>query len=107
MALVTCSECKSEISDRAAACPKCGAPNDGGVPLSVQAAPQKKAFKWWLWGPIALVVLFLAYGASIPKHEGEARAARRACEQMAGANPSLQYQCDKNYADAMARGAQR
>ena len=26
MALITCPECSSEISDRAASCPKCGAP---------------------------------------------------------------------------------
>lgn len=26
MALITCTECKTEISDKAASCPKCGAP---------------------------------------------------------------------------------
>lgn len=26
MALINCSECKKEVSDRAAACPNCGAP---------------------------------------------------------------------------------
>lgn len=37
MALVSCSECGREISDRAAACPGCGAP----VGASTPAAPQQ------------------------------------------------------------------
>ena len=40
MALIVCPECGKEFSDRAAACPHCGCPNDsqaeGGVDLAEQ-----------------------------------------------------------------------
>lgn len=86
MALTTCGECKREISTTAKACPHCGAK----VPH----------FKWWLWVPIALVVAFLAFGASIPEHEAKARQLRRTCEQMGGSR----YDCDGMYDRAMEEG---
>lgn len=49
MALTACKECKSEISTKAKACPKCGAP----VPRT----------KWWLWAPLGFVVFVYLYGA--------------------------------------------
>ena len=49
MALITCKECKTEISDTAKACPKCGAK----VPRT----------KWWLWIPLSLVAAFFLFGA--------------------------------------------
>lgn len=39
MALTTCGECKAEISDKAAACPKCGAPQRGA--LTIQATAKR------------------------------------------------------------------
>lgn len=36
MALITCPECQAQISDKAAACPRCGAPRD---PVPQPAAP--------------------------------------------------------------------
>ncbi len=49
MALVSCKECGTEVSTKAAACPKCGA--------------KVKRTKWWLWIPISLVVLIFVWGA--------------------------------------------
>lgn len=49
MALIRCRECNSEISTEASACPKCGAK----VPRT----------KWWLWGPLALVLILFIFGA--------------------------------------------
>jgi hypothetical protein len=49
MAMTTCTECKTEISTKAKACPKCGAK----VPHT----------KWWLWIPVGLVAMFLVIGA--------------------------------------------
>lgn len=48
MALITCSECRQQISNTARACPQCGAK----VPHT----------KWWLWIPIGLVAAFLGFG---------------------------------------------
>lgn len=106
MPLVLCKDCRGEMSDKAAVCPKCGAPNDGGVPipLSYYSQKEKKPVKWWLWIPLGLVAAFLAFGFSIPKYEGTALAERRACEKMAGGAYHLLRQCDQNYSEAMARG---
>lgn len=44
MALIQCSECGNQVSDRAEACPKCGNPIAKTIvaPLPIPAAPQKK-----------------------------------------------------------------
>lgn len=47
MALVTCKECKNEISDSAAVCPQCGA-----------KPQQKTSIVTWIVGAILLVVVF-------------------------------------------------
>jgi len=39
MALVSCKECASEVSDKAASCPKCGAPIAGAQGAEPTAAP--------------------------------------------------------------------
>lgn len=93
MALVKCKECGAEISDKAAACPQCGA--------------KFKRFKWWLWGPLAIFLAFLAFGASIPQYKADAMAARKVCETafMSGGVASLS-ECDRQYDRALARGQQ-
>ena len=48
MAMIACSECGTEISDKAKACPKCGA----RVPHT----------KWWLWVPLGLIVFVFVIG---------------------------------------------
>jgi TM2 domain-containing membrane protein YozV len=48
MALISCDECGKQISDRAAACPNCGAPIAGNLPRTsvtplVVAAPKSRS----------------------------------------------------------------
>ena len=59
MALTNCPECKTEISDKAATCPKCGHPMQV-IPAS---APQKEKPKWGLLKGFLMVlgVLFLGF----------------------------------------------
>ncbi|WP_219209193.1 zinc-ribbon domain-containing protein [Variovorax boronicumulans] len=91
MALIACTECRAEISDKAAACPSCGA--------------KIKRFKWWLWLPLAAVLAFFALGASVPQYESDARAARNICEQSfaRGAVSSLS-ECNRLYDDMIVKG---
>ena len=63
MALIKCSECRAEISDKAAACPKCG--NPIGL-TATRAEPtyvpppteEKKSGGWFKWVLIVPAVLF-------------------------------------------------
>lgn len=48
MALVKCGECGSKISDKATACPKCGAP---------PSVAKQKSRSYGLWGVLVLLVL--------------------------------------------------
>ena len=41
MALVKCSECGAKVSDKAAACPQCGAPVDPASMQQINAAVKK------------------------------------------------------------------
>lgn len=50
MALVACNECAHQVSTEAKTCPKCGAK----VPHT----------KWWLWGPLAFIVVIFIWGAA-------------------------------------------
>lgn len=43
MALIKCSECGNEVSDRAAACPRCGAPTEPAGVVPTPAAPSSVA----------------------------------------------------------------
>lgn len=51
MAMTQCGECRNEMSDRAKACPRCGAPSSASA----------KATKWWLWIPLGAVALFVLW----------------------------------------------
>lgn len=62
MALIKCSECGNEISDKAAACPKCGAPAPGApakapAPAPAPAAPVKKPPTQYGCGSLILLLL--------------------------------------------------
>lgn len=40
MPLITCPDCKNEISDSAPVCPKCGRPKDEEKPVTVETSPE-------------------------------------------------------------------
>lgn len=54
MALITCGECRKEISSSAAACPGCGAPAQAPAPLRVQVVPRKSHPVLKVFGVIVL-----------------------------------------------------
>lgn len=62
MALVTCTECGNAVSDKAAACPKCGAP----VSSAAKYVPEPSH---WLRNTVIVVVvlgaLFIGWGAML------------------------------------------
>lgn len=91
MAMTDCRECGKDISTTAKSCPQCGAK----VPR----------FKWWLWVPIGLVVVFFGYAFSIPEYKAQASRLREVCEQMIGGRGmARQYECDRIYTEAIERG---
>jgi len=55
MALVKCSECGKEVSDKAVACPFCGNPV-GGTPVTIELTSKK----WKKWVIVAFVLWFIA-----------------------------------------------
>ena len=86
MALVACKDCGTQVSTSAKACPKCGSK----VPK----------FKWWLWIPLALLILFFAfpYLAYSPS-ERAAISARADCERVFPMERGRK--CDQVYNDAL------
>lgn len=81
MALITCSDCGSQVSDRAAACPKCGGPI-GSNAQPAAAHPEKVssgAGKIFLVIAVAVLAIFFAFGFAISSSpEGEQRSKDRA-----------------------------
>lgn len=96
MALIACKECGHQVSTDAEHCPQCGA----------RLKPKSQAWKWALGVPAGLVALFLMWGASIPAYEGEARRARKLCEQAAALTGGSMHACDAAYVEALRRGKQ-
>lgn len=99
MALVTCSECKSEISDTATSCPKCG-----------YTAP-KPGWPWgWIIGaPVglfALVMIVGTVGANKAGYQDQINAdARRECSKalMSSLGTSTSGYQDKQAYEAVVR----
>lgn len=77
MALVVCTECGNAVSDRAAACPKCGAP----VSAQAKYVPEKSH---WLRNSVIVVAvlfgLFMIWGAILA---GSPEGKQRGIERMA------------------------
>jgi hypothetical protein len=76
MALTACAECSEQISDQAAACPKCGAPTAAGK----KRGPAAKVLLWLgllLVGGFALIMII---GSMLP--ETERSRARMACDNI-------------------------
>lgn len=73
MALIPCSECGTEISTEAKACPKCGA----SVPKS------RSWIKWVIGVPVVLFVLAGIFGESNDDRQARWTAARSECSDKA------------------------
>ena len=74
MALIACPDCGSQVSDLAAACPKCGRPRTAGTstlppPGSSQPAPVSEKGKYLGCGALLLIALALIVSVSIPNRE--------------------------------------
>jgi hypothetical protein len=93
MSLHPCAECGQEISNKASACPKCGA--------------KVAKTKWWIWIPLGLFLAFILFGMSIPKYKSEARQLRNACEELVKAGIGSLRECDQIYSEAIAKGASK
>lgn len=92
MALIACSECKREVSDKAAACPHCGAPTGGTQPSlgsyyndvmdSAPPVPVKRSsglWKWLLGLPVGVLVVLFVIGSCVGNTpEGRERSNKRA-----------------------------
>ena len=91
MAMTACSECGNEISTTAKACPKCGA-----------IVPRPKIWPWLIGVPVALFIVLLIYGSTIPEYESKARRVREVCEKIAA--PHQRYICDQQYDEAIRKG---
>lgn len=89
MALTICSECQGSVSDRAAACPHCGAPISSETsepPIKVPAEnetvqqPKKKGgiWKWVLGVPLGAFLLLMLIGSCAGNSpEGKEKSASR------------------------------
>lgn len=106
--LIKCGECGTEISDKAAACPQCGAPLgvQKPVPVSIVQPPKERnnALLWLLSVPLGLGPAFVIYGFSIPEYEKQANQVRKVCEQMVVDRQTDQYVCDSTFAKMMGKG---
>lgn len=62
MALVSCSECAAQISDRAAKCPRCGCPVTAppAEDVAVEAETRHRSSRKWVAGGVVLAVLIVA-----------------------------------------------
>lgn len=71
MAIVFCQECRKEISDKAQACPHCGAPlalaAEKPIPVVVVTEGKKGGRVWmWILGvPAALFIVVMVIGATV------------------------------------------
>lgn len=85
MALIECSDCSKSISDKAAACPHCGRPNERRATVAKPAPPTAQASAsptqeelvsagirarrpfWGPWWALALCVVWVVAGSQIFK----------------------------------------
>ncbi len=85
MALIACSECNKEISDKAFSCPHCGAPRRSGGQMqsggaAAPPAPKKRSiWKWIIGVPVAGFLALFVYGAYVTSTpDGRERSNERA-----------------------------
>lgn len=60
MALIQCSECQHQVSDKASVCPKCGAPI-GASTLSVSSPTSKRKTSPFAWATLLITVVSIAW----------------------------------------------
>lgn len=86
MALIKCKECGSQVSLKANACPKCGAP-----PPTAEELKQERIFAIQSWGVIIIIVLVLIIGFVLKNswEESQAEAARIAKVEKFKSNPEI------------------
>ena len=58
MGLITCPDCKSEVSELAEKCPKCGRPM---APVTMEGPEAKKPMGCWAIGCLSIVGLFVLF----------------------------------------------
>lgn len=68
MALVTCKECRSQVSTQAKSCPKCGAP------VAASLAKPRSMFAWLVLPLTAVAVIWVAVESRIEKRDEAQRA---------------------------------
>ena len=93
MALVACRECNNQISTTASFCQKCGA-----------VVPKQKIWPWIVGTPIALFIIMMIYGSTIPEYQSRAREARNLCEEMVKKGHADPYTCQELYRNIIAEG---
>lgn len=67
MALLKCADCGGPVSDKAPACPKCGAPAGRaarGAPVAVSGV--RRVIRWLGMGMVAVVVFSCVYQTALP-----------------------------------------
>ncbi len=64
MALITCSECKREISDQATVCPGCGVHIEKNINKRAQATLEKVILKIL---PVAIFIIVIIFLESVSK----------------------------------------
>ncbi|WP_315125244.1 zinc-ribbon domain-containing protein [Comamonas antarctica] len=82
MALISCGECGREVSDKAAACPHCGAPvgsSEAVTSRSASEAQPKKTSRWrWVIGvPVGAFILLMIIGSCADTPEARERQSSR------------------------------
>lgn len=86
MALVSCSECRKDVSDKAAACPNCGAPVEDRAPV---AEPEKGGGRIKVIGIVAAVIIGGFLYQSATREDRQRATARDAAAQAAAPMSSL------------------
>lgn len=92
MAIITCWECKADVSSTAVSCPRCGA---------ILIAPKKSKLKWWVITPVAVFGAFLLYGALIPDNVRHANEFRRVCDEMVKGGLTSRYECERTRSEIL------
>lgn len=82
MALIPCGECGREVSDKAAACPHCGAPVSSGESVQnrrVEESQPRKTSRWkWVVGvPVGTFILLMIIGSCADTPEARERQSSR------------------------------